>query len=93
LKYILARGTSRSCETFAATTSSSSQRQQAAPGTCLELQGCFTAILWFCLFMSSPADAVIQSKLFPAAATDYCRLQVAETSKFLPLINIRKLLH
>jgi hypothetical protein len=43
--------------------------------------------------MSSPADAVIQSKLFPAAATDYCRLQVAETSKFLPLINIRKLLH
>jgi hypothetical protein len=63
------------------------------PGTCLELQGCFTAILWFCLFMSSPADAVIQSKLFPAAATDNCRLQVAETSKFLPLINIRKLLH
>jgi hypothetical protein len=43
--------------------------------------------------MSSPADAVIQSKFFPAAATDYCRLLVAETSKFLPLINIRKLLH
>jgi hypothetical protein len=63
------------------------------PGTCSELQGCFTAILWFCLFMSSPADAVIQSKFFPAAATDYCRLLVAETSKFLPLINIRKLLH